>query len=70
LFEPLTRGVSNNNSDASLGLGLYIVRAITEAHGGTVSVASSQEEGTEFSVRLPRWSQAFEPSAFRNLRMS
>jgi signal transduction histidine kinase len=69
LFEPLTRGVSNNNSDASLGLGLYIVRAIAKAHAGSVSVASSREEGTEFSIRLPRWSQTFEPSAFRNLRM-
>lgn len=70
LFEPLTRGISTDKSGPSLGLGLYIVRAIAKAHGGSVSVASSQEDGTEFSVRLPRRSEAFEPSAFGNLRMT
>jgi signal transduction histidine kinase len=36
------------------GLGLYIVERIVAAHGGTVSVRSSTEEGTTFTVRLPR----------------
>jgi signal transduction histidine kinase len=37
-----------------LGLGLYIVDKIVAAHGGTVTVQSSSEHGTRFSVCLPR----------------
>jgi signal transduction histidine kinase len=70
LFEPLTRGISTDKSGPSLGLGLYIVSAIATAHAGSASVASSQEDGTEFLIRLPRRSMAFEPSAFGNLRMT
>jgi two-component system, sensor histidine kinase and response regulator len=51
IFEPFRRGAGNE--DAGLGLGLYIVRAIAQAHGGEVSVASSSEEGTTFRLRLP-----------------
>jgi signal transduction histidine kinase len=36
------------------GLGLYIVERIVAAHGGGVSVRSSEEEGTIFTIRLPR----------------
>jgi signal transduction histidine kinase len=36
------------------GLGLYIVREIVVAHGGTVDARSSEVDGTLFSVRLPR----------------
>ncbi len=36
------------------GIGLTLVRGITEAHSGTLHVESSEAEGTTFSVRLPR----------------
>ncbi|WP_163870006.1 ATP-binding protein [Myxococcus eversor] len=36
-----------------LGLGLYRLRRIVEAHGGEVSVASTPGEGSTFRVRLP-----------------
>ena len=36
------------------GLGLYIVERIVAAHGGSVTVRSSQTEGTTFTIRLPR----------------
>jgi PAS domain S-box-containing protein len=36
-----------------LGLGLYLVRELTQAHGGTVSIIDSNEGGTCFRVVLP-----------------
>lgn len=51
LFEPFRRG---NTGAEGLGLGLYIVREIARAHGGGVLVTSTAEEGTTFSVTLPR----------------
>ncbi|HYG67822.1 MAG TPA: sensor histidine kinase, partial [Anaeromyxobacteraceae bacterium] len=38
----------------SIGLGLFIVRALVHAHGGRVEARSSAAEGTTFTVRLPR----------------
>ena len=38
---------------AGLGMGLSIVRAIVDAHSGTIEVQSSPGDGAVFSVRLP-----------------
>jgi sigma-B regulation protein RsbU (phosphoserine phosphatase) len=55
IFEPLRRGKRRvNRSDRSIGLGLYIVRELVQAHGGAVEVSSAEAEGTAFTVTLPR----------------
>ena len=51
---------------ASLGLGLHIVREIVLAHGGTVSVKSTESEGTTFCVRLPRRAAASPSPEFKH----
>jgi PAS domain S-box-containing protein len=55
IFEPFQRGPSAGTSRSSgLGLGLYIVRQIALAHGGTVEATSDDTVGTTFSMRWPR----------------
>jgi phosphoserine phosphatase RsbU/P len=53
LFEPLTRG-SDPGQLRSVGLGLYIVREIALAHGGSVDCVSEPGAGTTFSICVPR----------------
>jgi signal transduction histidine kinase len=54
IFEPFRMGERRTSgSTRSLGLGLFIVREIIRAHGGTVSVRSDSENGTRFTVALP-----------------
>ena len=52
ICEPFWRHSSTGNREG-LGLGLYICSEIVRAHGGTLSVTSSQESGTSFTARLP-----------------
>ncbi|WP_257455280.1 ATP-binding protein [Archangium lipolyticum] len=55
LFEPLQRGTAQmDRATRSIGLGLYIVKHLVEAHGGSVSASSTGSQGTTFTVRLPR----------------
>ena len=58
IFDPLkryaTRESATQRTPGSIGLGLYIVREIVIAKGGTVEVASTAQEGTTFTVRIPR----------------
>jgi phosphoserine phosphatase RsbU/P len=53
MFEPMVRGGTADVSSRSVGLGLFIVRAIAQAHHGDVTAASSAEKGTQFVVQFP-----------------
>ena len=44
---------SRARTSGGIGLGLSIVAAVAEAHGGTVSATSRPGEGTTFSIALP-----------------
>ncbi|HYS10701.1 MAG TPA: ATP-binding protein, partial [Myxococcales bacterium] len=57
LFEPLKGTAGEDRASArrrSVGLGLFIVKRVADAHGGDVRITSSAEAGTTVSVRLPR----------------
>lgn len=46
-------GQSANRRYRGTGLGLAVVRDLTELHGGTVAVESRVKEGSAFTVRIP-----------------
>ena len=52
IWERLYRG-DQSRSQSGLGLGLSLVRAIVEAHGGRVAVRNAADGGAEFEIALP-----------------
>jgi signal transduction histidine kinase len=57
IFDPMRRPAAasaDSGKGSGLGRGLYIAREIIKAHGGTIDVVSSAENGTRFTVRIPR----------------
>lgn len=53
IFEPFIRGPGKQNIDGS-GIGLSLVRAIAQAHGGSAAVDESPLGGARFVVKIPR----------------
>lgn len=56
IWERLYRG-DKSRAQRGLGLGLSLVKAITNAHGGTVTLESSPGQGSSFTVHLPSGSK-------------
>jgi signal transduction histidine kinase len=56
IFEPMYRIQPDipTASGSHIGLGLYIAERIVAAHGGTVAVESSEQNGTTFTIHLPK----------------
>lgn len=55
IFERFYRtDVSRARTSGGIGIGLAIVKAIVEAHDGTITVTSVHGEGSRFTVRIPR----------------
>lgn len=58
IFDPLVRSISEGTTprgpSTSLGLGLFIVKEVVNAHGGSITVTSNVGDGTTFTVVLPK----------------
>jgi two-component system sensor histidine kinase/response regulator len=54
LFDPFRGGQRQAGRGGGLGLGLYIVSQIVQAHDGIVDVKTGDGDETAFYVRLPR----------------
>ncbi len=54
LFKPFQKtSVKSTSGEKSSGLGLYIVKRITDAHKGKINVESELGKGSTFAVKLP-----------------
>jgi signal transduction histidine kinase len=60
MFEPF-RGNARYQRTRGLGLGLFITQQIIAAHGGTIEVTSTGEQGTTFRLVLPRGARPADP---------
>ena len=52
IWDRLFRG-DRSRTERGLGLGLSLVKAVVEAHGGRVDVTSAPGRGSTFTVSLP-----------------
>jgi signal transduction histidine kinase len=69
VFDRFVRGAGDGGRGS--GLGLSIVRAVTESHGGTVALERPQNgTGTRFVIRIPTAAHAAVPDAPAGLQTS
>lgn len=53
VFERFARGGIGRRTTTGAGLGLPIVAAIADAHGGSIAVESAPDSGTKFTITIP-----------------
>jgi signal transduction histidine kinase len=71
IFEKMYR--ASNSAKISVkgtGLGLYITSQIIQAHGGNIKVRSKENEGSEFTISLPKRQNRAEDSETSNVKNS
>jgi signal transduction histidine kinase len=66
LFDRFYRTEQSRSGEKHTGLGLAIVRELTQAHGGNVSVTSSSDGGSTFTLVLPADGRRRAPAANRS----
>jgi signal transduction histidine kinase len=64
LFEPFRRVTDRVGSGTGSGLGLSIVRSVTQVHGGTVDAVPREGGGLVVNVRLPAASPGHRPASY------
>lgn len=62
VFEPFQRVGLFQGSVPGVGLGLFVVRRIVEAHGGRIELDSAPGQGATFTVHLPRRAAPRQPT--------
>jgi signal transduction histidine kinase len=53
IFERFQQAIGTESRRSGFGIGLWLVRSLVEAHGGSISVQSRPGEGAMFTVLLP-----------------
>ena len=54
IYDKFYRADSSNTAVGGLGLGMSIVKQIIDAMNGSISIDSTQDQGTRFTVTLPK----------------
>lgn len=54
IFQQFYRGKASAGEQPGMGLGLAYVRLLVEAHGGDISVQSTEGKGSCFTIKLPQ----------------
>lgn len=54
IFQRFYRGKASSGEQPGMGLGLAYVRLLVEAHGGDISVQSTEGKGSCFTIKLPQ----------------
>jgi signal transduction histidine kinase len=61
IFQPFYRGKAARRFSDGMGLGLPIARDLVEAHGGALTLVSSQGKGSRFLINLPVSQNGLQP---------
>ena len=54
LFKRFSQGKKGKAHSAGIGLGLYLCKQIVDAHRGTLTFTSGEQNGTTFSITIPK----------------
>lgn len=54
IFDRFEQAIGSRRKSGGFGIGLWLVRELTDAMGGKIDVASAESEGSTFTVWLPR----------------